>query len=39
MRPADADTLVAYLDAVTDRNRTFLEEAGADDLDRVVDEH
>ena len=39
VRPADADTLVAYLDTVTDRTRTFLEDTGAEDLDRVVDEH
>ena len=39
VRPDGAETLVAYLDAVTDRTRAFLEDTGAEDLDRIVDEN
>ena len=38
VRPDDAATLVAYLDAVTERTRRFLDGTSAEDLDRVVDD-
>jgi hypothetical protein len=37
VRPASAQVLVDYLDAVTDRTRAWLDTVGDDDLDRVVD--
>ncbi|WP_370324984.1 DinB family protein [Euzebya sp.] len=36
--PQDATTLLAYLDAVCDRTKAFLDTLTPDDLDRVVDE-
>lgn len=37
VRPETAEVLVDYLDAVTDRTRTWLATVGDDDLDRIVD--
>lgn len=38
VRPADGQTLVDHLDAVTDRTREVLRDTTAGDLDRVVDD-
>jgi hypothetical protein len=37
VRPDSTDALLGYLDAVTERTRSFLATLGDDDLDRVVD--
>ncbi len=37
IRPDGADTLLGYLDRVTERTREFLTTIGDDDLDRVID--
>ncbi|MEZ5140368.1 MAG: DUF664 domain-containing protein [Acidimicrobiales bacterium] len=37
VRPASAEAIVAYLDAVAERTRRYLAGLGADDLDRIVD--
>lgn len=38
VRPADADAVIGYLDAVWDRTRHYLEGLVADELDEIVDE-
>ena len=38
VRPANAEVLVAYYDAVAARTKAFLERLTPDELDRVVDE-
>ncbi len=38
VRPDDAETLLAHLDAVTERTHAFLDGTSDEDLDQVVDE-
>jgi hypothetical protein len=38
VRPDSAEALLGYLDAVTTRTHSMLQELGPDDLDRIVDQ-